>query len=271
MDLSSVSQGCGCDGCQRGRACCEAGALPYRAYTHGEFLDRMRTRLREELPEATFSSRAANEVDDIALGLLDAWATMADVLSFYQERFLAEGYLETASEERSVRELASMIGHQPRPPSSATVSLVMTVEESPEVGAEVPVKAGTQVQSAPVEDEEPQVFETTRTVTLRPAWNELRPRRMRPPPALGVGRLETARRLVLSNDRASVVEELFLEPGPSVPMAGDLLVFVEASRPSGLSPYELHSVAVRIKTVKTQENGVRHVVLDSLEFAEQTG
>ncbi|HWQ18765.1 MAG TPA: hypothetical protein VN455_03235, partial [Methanotrichaceae archaeon] len=42
--------------------------------------------------------------DDPAIALIDAWATVADVLTFYQERIANEGYLRTATERRSVLE-----------------------------------------------------------------------------------------------------------------------------------------------------------------------
>jgi len=52
---------------------------------------------------------------DPAIALLDSWALVADVLSFYQERIANEGYLRTALERRSVLELARLIGYQLRP------------------------------------------------------------------------------------------------------------------------------------------------------------
>ena len=38
--------------------------------------------------------------DDFTIALLDAWATVADVLTFYQERIANESYLRTATERR---------------------------------------------------------------------------------------------------------------------------------------------------------------------------
>ena len=54
-------------------------------------------------PLAALTTRAP---DDPAIALLDAWATVADVLTFYQERIANEGFLRTATERRSVLELA---------------------------------------------------------------------------------------------------------------------------------------------------------------------
>ena len=58
----------------------------------------------------------------LPIALLDAWATVGDVLTFYQERIANEGYLRTATERRSVLELARLVGYAPsrasRPRSS---------------------------------------------------------------------------------------------------------------------------------------------------------
>ena len=57
---------------------------------------------------------------DSSVALLDAWATVAEVLTFYQERIANEGYLRTATERRSVLELARLIGYALRPGVAAS-------------------------------------------------------------------------------------------------------------------------------------------------------
>ena len=47
--------------------------------------------------------------DDFSIGLLDAWACVADTLTFYQERIANESYLRTATERRSLVELGRLI------------------------------------------------------------------------------------------------------------------------------------------------------------------
>src|SRR5947208_13750283 len=65
---------------------------------------------------------------DPAIALLDAWATVADVLTFYQERIANEGYLRTATERRSILELARLVGYNLRPGVSASVYVAYTLE-----------------------------------------------------------------------------------------------------------------------------------------------
>ena len=55
----------------------------------------------------SLSALTTRESDDPAIALLDAWAVAGDVLTFYQERIANEGYLRTATERRSIRELAA--------------------------------------------------------------------------------------------------------------------------------------------------------------------
>ena len=48
------------------------------------------------------SRLATRSTGDPAIAILDAWALVADVLTFYQERIANEGYLRTATERRSI-------------------------------------------------------------------------------------------------------------------------------------------------------------------------
>ena len=86
--------------------------LQYRIGTHNKFRTSMITSLasKESLQKLTARSN-----DDLAIALLDAWAIVADVLTFYQERMADEGFLRTAKERISVLELARTIGYELRP------------------------------------------------------------------------------------------------------------------------------------------------------------
>lgn len=170
-------------------------ALAYRIGTQPTFLERMLRRLvsqtvvsdtgAELRPLATLTTRAA---DDPAVALLDAWATTADVLTFYQERVANEGYLRTATERRSVLELARTIGYELNPGVAAGTELAFTLESATVapltatsvVPASVSLAQGLRVQSVPGPGETAQTFETVETVEARPEWNRLYPRTSRP-------------------------------------------------------------------------------------------
>ena len=82
--------------------------LHYRVGTHGRFRESQLARLSGQPQLLGLSTRDA---DDPALALLDAWAGVLDVLSFYQERIANEGFLRTATERRSVLELGLSLIH----------------------------------------------------------------------------------------------------------------------------------------------------------------
>lgn len=176
--------------------CCEAdlpqpqifnrpglSALVYRIGAHPTFLRRMLTRLPVQTvvnhqgetvrPLAALTARNS---DDPAIALLDAWATVADVLTFYQERIANEAYLRTATERRSVLELARTIGYELKPGVAASAYLAFTVESAPGAPGVSVVAQGTKVQSIPGQGQLPQTFETSKEITTRAEWNALRPR-----------------------------------------------------------------------------------------------
>jgi hypothetical protein len=108
--------------------------------------------------------------------LLQGWAAIGDVLSFYQERIANECYLRTATEMRSVLELAQGIGYRPNPGVTASTYLIFTVAEAPGAPEKVVVPQGAPVQSVPTQDGQlPQTFETSHELEARAAWNQLRP------------------------------------------------------------------------------------------------
>src|SRR5205823_7044612 len=109
-------------------------ALSYRFATHGVFLERLldtihRLKDGSAVGAASLAALTTRSATDPAIAMLDAWAVVADVLTFYQERIANEGYLRTATERRSVLELARLVGYAPRPGVASSVYLAYTLEE----------------------------------------------------------------------------------------------------------------------------------------------
>ncbi|TQV82475.1 putative baseplate assembly protein [Exilibacterium tricleocarpae] len=151
--------------------------LRYRAGTHGSFLETMKARLSgAAFPE--LAGLTTRDPDDPAIALLDAWATVADVLTFYQERIANEGYLRTAGERRSILELARLVGYRLRPGVAASVFLAYTIDDN--TAGEVTIPIGSRAQSVPGPGELPQSFETGEELKARQQWNNLRPRLSQP-------------------------------------------------------------------------------------------
>ena len=184
-------------------------AIAYRVGTQASFrltmLDRM----------AGLQGLHTHEAGDVTVALLDAVATMAEVLSFYQERIANESYLRTATERRSVLELARLIDYRPRPGVAASAFLAFTLEDAPGApGLATPpitVAAGLRVQSLPGPGEQPRSFETSADLSARPEWNAIRVRSTQEQP--------------ISTDMASVrLRGVALNIA-----AGDLLLIAEAA------------------------------------------
>src|SRR3978361_814551 len=133
-------------------------ALNFRVGTHPAFLATMQTRL-SSTSNSELAGLMTRETSDSSMALLDAWATVSDVLTFYQERIANEGYLRTATERRSVLEQAREIGYELAPGVAASTYLAFTVEDAPSAPKQALVPVGTKVQSVPGPGEQPQVFE----------------------------------------------------------------------------------------------------------------
>src|SRR5579872_994439 len=164
--------------------------LAYRVGIHATFLETMLARLSNmgiplgELNPMLADPGKANELqyplnalttratDDPSIALLDAWAVLADVLSFYQERIANEGYLRTATERRSLIELARLVDYTLRPGVAASVFLSYTLEN----GRVTTVPKGSRAQSIPGPGQLPQSFETSFDFEARGDWNAISPR-----------------------------------------------------------------------------------------------
>src|SRR5690349_11559232 len=151
-------------------------SIVFRVGTHGSFLETMEARLSSsEFPR--MAALTTRETRDASIALLDAWATVADVLSFYQERIANEGYLRTATERRSVLELARLVGYRLRPGLSASVYLAYTLEPTQDTTV---IDAGNKAQSIPGPNELPQIFETAEKLIAYSALNLMKPRLAQP-------------------------------------------------------------------------------------------
>jgi hypothetical protein len=149
-------------------------ALVYRVGTYGEFKETMLAALAGQPALAGLTARTD---DDPAIALIDAWAAALDVLTFYQERIANENYLRTATERRSILELARAIGYELRPGVAASTVLAYTLETTQGSPPTVKIAAGSQAMTTPGQDEKPQTFETSGDLDAHGAWNVLTPRR----------------------------------------------------------------------------------------------
>ncbi|CAM5523569.1 LysM domain-containing protein OS=Streptomyces antimycoticus OX=68175 GN=SANT12839_011950 PE=4 SV=1 [Streptomyces antimycoticus] len=156
-------------------------ALDCRVGDYGSFLAAMLDRLASPAYPA-LRGLTVRTPDDPAIGLLDAWAVLGDLLTFHSERIADEGYLRTAHDHRSLALLGRLVGHVPRPGVAADTHLAYTLDRDPRAeDVVVTIPRGAISHSVPAaSDEESQTFETSEDLAARWAWNELAVRRRRP-------------------------------------------------------------------------------------------
>lgn len=156
-------------------------ALDYRVGEYGSFLAAQLDRLASPAYPA-LKGLTVRTPDDPAIGLLDATAVLGDLLTFHSERIADEAYLRTANEHRSLALLGRLVGHRPRPGVAASTHLAYSLERDPRAETlPVVIPRGAQSHSVPASaDEESQTFETSRDLTARWDWNDLKVRRRRP-------------------------------------------------------------------------------------------
>ncbi len=173
-------------------------AIVYRIGTQAQFKETLIAQLSgSNLP--ALRKLTTRDDDDFTIALLDAWATVGDVLTFYQERIANESYLRTATERLSILELARLINYQLRPGVAASAYVAFTLEEAkgalgqvlavgttaeiaPEQLPLITIGPGTKIQSIPGPGEQAQTFETVEEIKARVTWNAIRPRLTQPQP-----------------------------------------------------------------------------------------
>jgi hypothetical protein len=146
-----------------------------RVGTYASFVAAMKQAL-SSLRSPALAGLRTREGDDPSIALCDAWAVVADVLTFYQERIVNEGYLATAGDRASIIELARLADYALRPGVAANVYLAYTMAP----GAQATVDPGHRVQSIPPPGAVPQTFESAEPIDANDTWNTLAPRQTRP-------------------------------------------------------------------------------------------
>lgn len=195
--------------------------IAYRIGTHAFFKRCMLARFSSQLPSLT-----SREDDDPSVALMDAWAAAADVLTFYQERIACEGYLRTATERRSVLELARSIGYELNPGVAASTYLAFTVSDTPGSPDITKVPAGTKIQNIPAQGKLSQTFETTEEIEARAEWNALRPRLTQPQNLIIKTSDQNNSKLVYENDKTTEALQLYFSGTDTKLKEGDLLLIV---------------------------------------------
>lgn len=134
--------------------------IDYLSRDYQGFVTSLRQYAQAVFPEWTPSSEG-----DFGVVMLELFAYMGDILSYYTDRAQFENYLPTATQRESIINLAHLLGYVPHSgsPASGTVSLTSVAGT---IG-EVVVPAGLRISTNRVDQiDGPVVFETVEDVVL---------------------------------------------------------------------------------------------------------
>jgi hypothetical protein len=133
-------------------------AVDYRIGDYLAFRERL---LSPVLGETELLAWRPTADRDLAVQMMEWWAYIADILTFYNERIANEAYLRTAQLPESVNHLVQLLGYRPRPALGARGTLAALLSSGTRLPLRVP--AGLQIQSKPGPGQAPQLFEVDKT------------------------------------------------------------------------------------------------------------
>jgi uncharacterized phage protein gp47/JayE len=128
--------------------------IDYLARDYNSFRQALLDLIPAKLPEWTDRSEA-----DFGIVLIELFAYLADILSYYQDRLANEAFLTTAQERRSVINHLRLIGYELSPAAPAAARLSLIAANS--VNRQVEVRRGDQFATASSKERKSVTFEYT--------------------------------------------------------------------------------------------------------------
>jgi len=128
------------------------GSLLYRVGDYVTFRHALLLSRPEEIELVNWRPGAKG---DLAVQMMEWWAVLADILTFYNERIANQDYLRTADLDESVTRLIKVLGYRPRPGIGARGTVAALLTGAKRVHLQ-PVFA---IQSKPGPGKQPQIFE----------------------------------------------------------------------------------------------------------------
>ncbi len=113
--------------------------IDYTSKDYTSFRQSMLDTAAQKLPEWNITGPG-----DFGLVLVEAFAYVADILSFYGDRILNEAYLNTATQRESVIDIARMLDYEPVSTVASTVTLTFNIDTT---GGAVTIPKGTRVST----------------------------------------------------------------------------------------------------------------------------
>jgi hypothetical protein len=140
------------------------------------------TVLRDGKPLHPLAGVNVQADQDFTMALLDSWAVVADIISFYGARIADEGFVGTAIEPSSIFYMAEALGYKSWNGASSRTWLQLTVsstsipqDKRSTNAVLISPQNNVVVQSIPNQGDLPIIFETSEEAELRLDWNQFQP------------------------------------------------------------------------------------------------
>jgi len=156
---------CPCDTPRSRLTISNSPGLSAISYRVGDFNSFREALLQALAGETQLTAWRPNAVTDLALQMIEWWAYLGDILTFYNERIANESYLGTATQAQSVRSLIALLGYRPRPGIAATGTVAALV--SGKNGFTIP--GAFSIDSKPGPGQSPQTFELSADTPVTPS------------------------------------------------------------------------------------------------------
>ena len=142
--------------------------IAYRVGNYASFRHALLQSSPDEIELSTTADNITSQIwrpsghGDLAVQMVEWWAYLTDILTFYNERVATQAYLRTADLPESVNRLVRLLGYRPRPGIGAK-GVLAALANSP---LPFTLPAGFAVQSKPGPGKQPQIFELNADTTI---------------------------------------------------------------------------------------------------------
>jgi predicted phage baseplate assembly protein len=146
---------CSCEALNHPRSVSNPPGRSSLVYRVGDYVSFRKALLISRPGEVELANWRPGAKGDLALQMMEWFAYLADILTFYNERIANQDYLRTADLPESVQRLIRVLGYRPRPGIGAigTLAALLTGSKA------VQVPRGFAIQSKPGPGKQPQIFE----------------------------------------------------------------------------------------------------------------
>jgi hypothetical protein len=215
---------CHCEVFSHPRIITNPPARTFVDYRVGDYTTFRQALLRARLQEKALADWQPSRQDDLAVQMLEWWAYLADVLTFYNEQAIQEVLLRTAVVPQDVRRIIRLLGYRPRPGIGAT-GVVAAVTDSAQPFV---LPRGFAIEGLSAPGQSAQVFELDDDVEIGMLGRPLPPSARIPLPSIASSAPRVGRKI----------------PAPMDPITRRFLNFIPARTPAEPDPPAVRGGAI---------------------------